>query len=175
MYQWLFIDYAPKKPYSLFLFERLIYVVIVFVTLVLRNMLIVLKARNGNALFAKRSRSRNHAICQGISRLNQTSRNIMLRKHIINVCNTRGNGPFVSYNYFIEMVNFKWIWYWIYFQGCLAHQIPQCLKCNFDKTCDGANYIDNCDIMEINQYNKLISKIDRYLVASFNAATVCVE
>ena len=43
---------------------------------------------------------------------------------------------------------------------CLIHKKQQCLKCHYEKTCDGLSFQQrkniNCDIMELADYEKLI-------------------
>ena len=56
----------------------------------------------------------------------------------------------------------------------MAHRKSQCLKCNYEKTCDGLNFeqreFTDCDVMEIADYNRLqISQVND-LQANVDAA-----
>ena len=43
-----------------------------------------------------------------------------------------------------------------FFSDCLQHKNEQCWKCNFEKTCDGL-HSNNCDIIEIEKYERLVA------------------
>ena len=52
----------------------------------------------------------------------------------------------------------------------MTHKKPQCFKCNYDKTCNGANYTEVCNIMDLIEYKQLMTKQINFLEANFNAA-----
>ena len=60
------------------------------------------------------------------------------------------------------------------FSDCSTHQKNQCFKCNFEKTCDGLSaHIDDpdrgcltpsfCDVMEISEYESLVTSQSKAL------------
>ena len=61
----------------------------------------------------------------------------------------------------------------IFILGCLVHRKSQCLKCNYEKTCDGLNFerrkFTDCDVMEITDYNRLKANQKNDLQANADA------
>ena len=62
----------------------------------------------------------------------------------------------------------------IFILGSLVHRKSQCLKCNYEKTCDGLNFekrkFTDCDVMEIAEYNRLKANQKNDLQANVDAA-----
>ena len=61
-----------------------------------------------------------------------------------------------------------------FFLDCLKHKQYQCFKCNFEKTCNGLcfsqrNFTD-CDVMEIETYERLFAEKKNDLQAKVDAA-----
>ena len=61
-----------------------------------------------------------------------------------------------------------------YFSDCFEHKQRQCFKCNFEKTCDGLSYAErnftDCDVIEMETYESLLSSKKIDLQAKVNAA-----
>ena len=57
----------------------------------------------------------------------------------------------------------------------MVHRKPQCFQCYYEKTCNGVNYTDVCQPIEMSQYRKLVAHKNISLQASVDAAIDVVK